>query len=107
MFTLANRSACRYVSSMNVGPELLREFLEKNQAPQVLAARVLGVSAPCVHDWLARKRTPSAPFRVAMERWTAGAVPAVSWLDGDELELVRTLASVRPLQGLPQDDDGS
>lgn len=107
MFALANDSFGRYGWQMSTGPELLRAFLTTHDAPQALAARVLGVSAPAVHDWIHRKRSPSAPFRAALERWTDGAVPASSWLDGDELELVAQLGRVQPMQGLPQEDDGA
>lgn len=107
MFALANDCPGRYGASMSTGPELLRAFLTTHDAPQALAARVLGVSAPAVHDWIHRKRSPSAPFRAALERWTDGAVPAASWLDGDELELVAQLGRVQPMQGLPQEDDGA
>lgn len=92
---------------MTTGPDLLLKFLSKHGASQALAARVLGVSAPAVNDWVHNKRTPSAPFRSAIERWTDGAVPAMSWLEAEEVDMAELLGQVQPLQGIAQEDDGA
>lgn len=58
------------------------------------AARALGATKVAVWSWCHTGSRPNARLRLAIERWTRGAVPASSWLSADER--VR-LDSVEPL----------
>ncbi len=79
------------VANMQDGKCLLAEFLKRNGISQRAAAAALGVSAPNMHDWLAGAKRPRAENRVAIDRWTAGAVPAASWSTPDELSNLETV----------------
>ena len=63
---------------MAEGTRLLRGFLIKNHVTQNAAAEAIGVSSSTMSYWL-RGSIPVMPYRVAIERFTKGAVPVASW----------------------------
>jgi DNA-binding transcriptional regulator YdaS (Cro superfamily) len=75
------------------GAVLLAQFLEQREIPQSRCAAALGVSSPTVHDWLKAVKRPRTALRVAIDRWTGGAVPSSSWATAKELA---TLDGIEP-----------
>lgn len=73
----------------------LADWLDAHGQKRVTLAKTLGITPPLVSLWLAGRRTPSAPLRSAIERWTSGAIAASAWLEPAELARERRLARVR------------
>lgn len=86
--------------------ELLLDWLTSHGLSQAAAARTLGVTAPCVHDWIRGSRTPQPPYRDAIARWTAGAVSSDVWLAPDERRELDRLRQIQPYAPSPEDDAG-
>jgi len=70
--------------------------MERTGVSQAAVARALGVSAAAVCDWCRQKKLPVEPYRVAIETYTGGSVPASSWADARERALCERLASIQP-----------
>jgi hypothetical protein len=80
--------------------ELFVRWLQAHGVQQRTAAKVLGVTEATVSGWIRGRRMPEPAFRTAIERWSAGAVPALAWQSPQDRELQARLASIRPLQGV-------
>ncbi len=65
--------------------KLLKDHLEAKGMTKSAAARELGVSAPTMQDWLDATKRPRPSLRLAIARWTDGAVPASAWVTAAEL----------------------
>ncbi len=87
------------------GADLMAKWMRDRRIKQSAVARVLLVTPSAVHDWLLHKRTPSLQFRDALERWTAGAVPAKSWLSSNDLALLEHLSKVEAWVAPPAKDE--
>jgi len=79
------------------GPALLRQFMEQRGLTLREVGAALGVSHVSVLAWRRRRSTPQDAIREALDRWTAGAVPAESWLTKDDVERRERLAKLGPL----------
>lgn len=76
--------------------EALRAFLDEHDLNLSEAARALHCSHPALLDWLGGK-SPSEPYRLAIETWTGGRIKACAWpLQGREARLVAKLAPIVP-----------
>jgi DNA-binding XRE family transcriptional regulator len=64
---------------MKNGPRLLKRFRMKARLSHRQAAEQLGVSHVALIAWEAGKNNPADAMRLAIARWTSGAVPADSW----------------------------
>lgn len=60
----------------------LRSFIAGRK--QFIVAKSLGVAGATLSLWLSGKRRPDHPYRVAIERYTDGAIPAASWATAAE-----------------------
>lgn len=77
------------------GHELFGEFLDRHGISNADAGRALHVSRPTVFAWRSGDKTPTAPHRGAIEKWTDGDVLAGSWpLSTKEAEQVAALKQV-------------
>lgn len=79
---------------MPEGPTLLREFLARHSISLREAGAQLGFSHITIRSWLLRRAKPRESVRSAIERWTAGAVPADAWLTRKDLLALRRLAAI-------------
>lgn len=63
-----------------------REQLRKHIAgrKQFTVARELGIAGATLSLWLSGKRRPTHPYRIAIETYTGGAVPASAWATAKE-----------------------
>ncbi len=61
------------------GHSLLNAFLTRNSVTLQAAADALGTSKTSVLFWIRGEQRPREPYRVAIETWTHGDVPASSW----------------------------
>lgn len=61
-------------------------FRRAAKLTQAEVAHQLGVSGPTVHDWERGRKRPRAGLRAAIEQWSRGQVPAVTWAHVDELQ---------------------
>ena len=93
--TIASTTVTSYRAGMH-GSKVFSAWLRANGVSQLEAARVLLVSPSSVSLWLSKRRAPSAAGRVAIERWTSGAVAASSWLSREEAALEAELGRVEP-----------
>ena len=74
----------------------LDAWLHANSIPQAEMGRVFNVSAVTVHYWVTGERCPSHQRALAIEAWTAGAIPAVAWLDEQAKNYAAALAAIVP-----------
>jgi len=91
---------------MTIG-QTFGQWLEGHHISQAAAARALGVSPPCIHDWIRENRVPNQRYREAIERWTGGAIVADAWLGKTDLEELARLRALAPYAGAAQQDDGA
>jgi len=61
------------------GAKRLYVFLEKNGIPYSVAGAALGVSRVTAFQWCTGAKRPIEDNRIALEKWTGGAVPRDSW----------------------------
>jgi len=81
----------------------LAAWLEERHISQAACARALGVTAPCVHDWIRGNRVPGQCYREAIERWTGGGIAQDEWLTRDEVAHYAALRRIEPWR--PVEDD--
>lgn len=74
---------------------LLLEFLTREGCPLPTAARELGVTRQAITKWINGIARPEFPRRNAIERWSAGAVPADAWRFDSERRSAARAARVR------------
>lgn len=78
------------------GHELLRKFLLDNRLSHESAARALGVTRVSVSWWVEGQQRPRTVLRHALEKWTAGAVPASAWTHTREAALLANVVPFAP-----------
>lgn len=61
----------------------LAKWLEKNSKTQDELAEAIGVTQPYVSRLVSGERGPGLAVALAIEKFTRGAVPAVSWDEPD------------------------
>ena len=84
------------------GARALKAFIKKHNLSQATAGDAIGVSDPCVHDWVSGAKRPRPHHRAAIEVWTSGEVRSDSWLlDGE----AAGLSNVKPF--VPDTDSAS
>jgi hypothetical protein len=83
------------------GRGLFEGFLARNRISPAEAGRQIGVTRVAVYRWLDDVRT-GQPLRVAIENWTRGEVPAVTWLTDGE----RARGVVTPFDNEQGDEGG-
>lgn len=81
----------------------LAAWLEERHISQAACARALGVSAPCVHDWIRGNRIPGQCYREAIDRWTSGAIERDAWLSRDEVAHHAALRQIAPWRSVEED----
>ena len=77
------------------GARLLTDFVERNGLSRRATADALGTSKTSVIFWMRGSLRPRHAFRLAIEKWTNGEVPAGAWEDGTERSVV---AAVQPFR---------
>lgn len=73
------------------GAVLLGRFLDSHKLTLRTAAGHLGVSDVAVLSWRSGKLRPGPEWRLALARWTRGAVPAEAWLTEDERSRIEAI----------------
>ena len=74
------------------GRRLLAVAMQRRGVSKRAFGKAIGVSHQSVTAWLEGNARPVEAYRVAIETWTGGAVPAASWLarcDRAELKAAR------------------
>ena len=66
------------------GRELLQSFIGELGWTALEVATALGVSNATMSEWLNGHGRPRHPFRVAIEKWSHGRVPAGAWETKEE-----------------------
>jgi predicted AlkP superfamily phosphohydrolase/phosphomutase len=72
----------KYSVLVNDGALLLERWLARSGYTQTRAARESGVDEGMLSHYLGRERRPGLRNALALERLTAGAVPARAWTNG-------------------------
>ena len=83
-------------STAGTGQDRLRAFLDKHGITLAQAAEAVASTKASLSLWALGGMRPRHEWRLAIERWTRGAVPAASWLTADERRMV---AGVKPYRG--------
>jgi len=65
------------------------------------AGRGIGVSRITILNWRRGRITPEDPRRLAIQRWSAGAIQVAWWADEGERDLMSRAAKVSPLTAQP------
>lgn len=66
------------------GARLLKAHITKLGITRSAAAKQIGASAAAVQYWITGGQRPRSDIRQRIEKWSAGEVPAESWLKADE-----------------------
>lgn len=77
----------------------LQEWLDETKTPQAAISIALGVTQSGVWRWASGQTRPTLAFAMALEVFTEGAVPARSWFNEGERNL---LAEVRSYRSYPR-----
>jgi len=67
------------MTNQRVAAEILRDWLEATNTTQTAVAEALDVTRVAVSKWCSGDMAPSVWRAKALERYTAGAVPAARW----------------------------
>jgi len=68
------------------GPEALERWLRTSGAKVTDVVAALNKSAPAIYSWMKKEYRPDRETAERLETFTAGAVPADSWLTKEERE---------------------
>lgn len=78
--------------------ERLKDFIDANGVSVSEAARQLGVSHPALYGWFDGSRNPEAIQRLAIERWTDGAIESSEWETKEERDRRRAVEAIEPFK---------
>lgn len=70
------------------GYELLRRFLTDHEVTMEAASEAIGTTKASMSLWATGQNQPRTEFRMAIEKWTRGEVPATSWMTSHDRKVV-------------------
>lgn len=73
------------------GARLLVSYLSRHDLTYAALARAVGVAPTSAYHWAVAMKRPKKDHRIAIERWTRGAVPSTAWALPDERPLAQPL----------------
>ena len=85
----------RHGEALVRGATLLAHWLDHHGITFEQAATALATTRGCISLWCSGHMRPRAEVRLAIERYTSHAVPALSWLSKNEAAYIRSVSPRR------------
>lgn len=63
----------------------LAEYLVAKGLKQADFARIMGCTAPCVHNWIYKKSLPSTRQMIEVYKQTGGKVSLTDWMEDSDV----------------------